>query len=117
VAQIAAPLGTPIRVRVRARDVVLATQRPIGLSIRNAFAGRVTEIAPAQGPQVDVRLDIGTKEQPVMLWARITARALAELRLGIGSDIFALVKTVALDRRSFGRYDPADPVPADDEAG
>ncbi len=105
VTRVAAPLGTPIRVRIRARDVVLATERPAHLSIRNAFAGTVVEVSAEKGPLVDLRLDIGAAGQPVMLWARITLRALQELALGPGKPVFALVKTVALDRRSFGRFD------------
>jgi len=98
------PLGTPLRVRIRARDVVLATERPAHLSIRNAFAGTVVEIAAERGPQVDLKLDIGTAEQPVMVLARITMRALQELQLAPGKKIFALVKTVSFDRHSFGRH-------------
>ncbi len=107
VAHVALPLGTPVRARIRARDVALATTRPIGISFRNIFAARVTEVAPERAPIVDVRLDIGTPAQPVALWARVTARAAHELGLTPGREVFALVKTVALDRASYGRYDPA----------
>jgi molybdate transport system ATP-binding protein len=105
VTHLALPLGTPIRVRIRARDVVLATQRPAHLSIRNAFAGKVIELAPPRGPQIDLKLDIGSAEEPVMLWARITQRACQELQLAPGKPIFALVKSVALDHRSLGQYE------------
>jgi len=107
VSHVALPLGTPVRARIRARDVALATTRPSGISFRNIFAARVTEIAPERVPIVDVRLDIGTPAQPVALWARVTARAAHELGLAPGREVFALVKTVALDRASYGRYDPA----------
>ena len=96
------PLGTPLRLRIQARDVVLASAPMSGLSIRNAFAGRVVEISPDKGPLVDLRLDIGTPAEPVMLWARITQRALADLRLAVGSPVHAMVKTVALERPSPG---------------
>jgi molybdate transport system ATP-binding protein len=105
VAALALPLGTSIRVRIHARDVVLATEKPAHLSIRNAFAGRVVELAPPRGPQIDLKLDIGTPDEPVMLWARITQRACQELQLAPGRPIFALVKTVALDHHSLGQYD------------
>ncbi len=105
VARLGLPLGTAVRVRIRARDVVLATERPAHLSIRNAFAGKVVELAPPRGPLIDLKLDIGTASEPVMLWARITQRALQELELAPGKPIFALVKTVALDRQSFGQYE------------
>jgi len=104
VTKINLPLGTPIRVRIRARDVVLATERPQHLSIRNAFAGKLIEVASGRGPQIDLKLDIGTPEQPVMLLARITLRAFQELQLAPGKPIFALVKTVSFDSHSFGRY-------------
>lgn len=104
VTKIDAPLGTPIRVRIRARDVVIATERPQHLSIRNAFPGKVVDVAPGRGPLIDLRLDIGSQEHPVILWARITMRAAQELQLGPGKPIFALVKTVSFDRHSFGRY-------------
>jgi molybdate transport system ATP-binding protein len=105
VTRLALPLGTPIRVRIRARDVVLATEKPAHLSIRNAFAGKVIELAPPRGPQIDLKLDIGSAEEPVMLWASITQRACQELQLAPGKPIFALVKTVALDHHSYGRYE------------
>lgn len=104
VSKIDLPLGTPVRIRIRARDVVLATQRPQHLSIRNAFAGRLIEVAQGRGPQIDLKLDIGTPQQPVMLLARITVRAFQELQLAPGKPIFALVKTVSFDRHSVGRY-------------
>jgi molybdate transport system ATP-binding protein len=105
VAQLALPLGAPIRIRIHARDVVIATERPAHLSIRNAFAGKVVELAPPRGPLIDLKLDIGTAAEPVMLWARITQRALQDLQLVPGKPIFALVKTVALDRHSLGQYE------------
>ena len=107
VSHVALPLGTPVRARIRARDVALATTRPAGISFRNIFAARVSEIAADRAPIVDVKLDIGTGEHPVALWARVTARAVQELALRPGREVFALVKTVALDRASYGRYDPA----------
>jgi len=117
VARLDLPLGAQVRVRVRARDVVLALERPAGLSIRNAFPARVIEIAPADGPAVDLRLEVGGEGQSAMLWARVTRRALTELGLEIGSAVYALVKTVALDRSSFARHEPGLPPPDESEAG
>ncbi len=108
VSHLALPFGTPVRARIRARDVALATARPASISIRNIFPARILELAPDRGALVDVRLDIGTPEQPVILWSRITARAARELGVEVGRDVYALVKTVALDRRSLGRHDPSE---------
>ncbi|HTZ79584.1 MAG TPA: molybdenum ABC transporter ATP-binding protein [Stellaceae bacterium] len=97
-------LGTPVRVRIRARDVALALAPPAGLSILNVFAGRVLEVAEDRGTMVDVRLDVGRPDRPVMLWARVTRRSTHDLGLAPGKPIYALVKSVALDRMSFSPY-------------
>jgi len=98
------PLGTPVRARIRARDVALALERPQRLSILNVFSGRVVEISQDQGPMVDVRLEIGKPDRPIALWARITRRSTHDLRLEVGKPVHALVKSVALDRQSFSPY-------------
>jgi molybdate transport system ATP-binding protein len=106
VARLSLPLGASVRARIRARDVAVAVTRPTGLSIRNIVAARIVEIAADRGPVVDIRLDIGTPEQPVALWSRVTASAAQELGLAIGREVYALIKTVALDRATYGRDHP-----------
>ena len=91
-------VGERVRVRVRARDVSIALSRPSGLSIRNVLAGTVLALAEEEGPSLDVRLDVaGTP-----LIARITRKSAAELGLRPGLAVFALVKSVSIDRRSVG---------------
>lgn len=92
--------GTPLRVRVRARDVALSLTRPTDLSVLNVIEGRVTEIETGEGPQVDVLLDVG---QPLI--ARITRKSVHDLGLAPGSRVFALIKAVAIDRHSLGLAD------------
>ena len=116
VSHLALPLGTALRVRIRARDVALATTRLTGISIRNVFPARIIEMARAPGPLLDVRLDIGTAGQPVALWARITQRAAQELGLELGRSVFALLKAVALDRGSYGQFEGSEGNFRDDEA-
>ncbi len=100
VPHVALPLGTPLRVRVRARDVALALAPPEGTSIQNIFPARVKDLARDQGPLVDVLLDAGGAP----IWARITARACEALGLEPGRQVYALVKAVAVDRHSLGRH-------------
>lgn len=91
------PDGTAVRARIRARDVAIATAPPHDLSILNVFEGRVVEMI-ANGPAaMDLQLDIGVK-----LWARITARSAHELGLVPGRQVYALIKSVAIDRHSLG---------------
>jgi molybdate transport system ATP-binding protein len=105
------PRGAELRLRIRARDVVLAHTRPEGTSILNAFPCVVKDIGAEGGAevsaeggtdlgaQVDLRLDAGG----AALWARITRRSLHELALAPGSEVYALIKAVAIDRYSLGR--------------
>ena len=99
VPRVEVPLGTELRLRVRARDVALALERPHGLSILNILACRVQDIGSEDGAQVDLRLDAGGAP----IWARITRRSLREMHLAPGTPVFALVKAVAIDRTSLGR--------------
>ena len=101
------PLGTPLRVRVRARDVALALTPPEDTSIQNILPAKVTDLARDQGPLVDVLLDAGGAP----LWARVTARSCETLRLAPGRQVYALIKALAVDRHSLGRRgtDPDSP--------
>jgi molybdate transport system ATP-binding protein len=90
--------GEAVRVRVRARDVSIALARPAGLSIRNVLAGTVSEVGAEEGPSLDVSLDLGGTP----LIARITRKSAAELGLRPGLPVFALIKSVSIDRRSVG---------------
>lgn len=91
-------VGEPIRVRIRARDVSLTTERPHNLSMQNIVAGTVRAVGEANGASVDVQVDAaGT---PII--ARVTRKAVAELQLQPGKPVFALIKAVAIDRHSVG---------------
>ncbi len=92
-------IGAELRLRIRARDVALARERPEGTSILNALDCVVRDIGAEEGPQVDLRLDAGG----AALWARVTRRSLHELELVPGSPVIALIKAVAIDRYSLGR--------------
>ena len=91
-------VGEPIRVRIRARDVSLATDRPLNLSMQNIVAATVRAVGEGNGASVDVQVDAaGT---PII--ARVTRKSVAELRLEPGKRVFALIKAVAIDRHSVG---------------
>jgi molybdate transport system ATP-binding protein len=93
--------GAAIRLRLKARDVMLATEKPRGLSALNVLEGVVSAIGDREGPQVEVRLDChGT---PVI--ARITRQSLDALALRPGVGCFAIVKSVVLE--GLGRAAPS----------
>jgi molybdate transport system ATP-binding protein len=91
-------VGERVRVRVRAQDVALATVRPSAISMLNVLAATVSAIAESAGSSVEVQLDVGGAE----LVARVTRKSLAELGLAPGRPVFALIKSVAIDRASVG---------------
>ena len=103
------PAGAAVRLRIRARDVAIAVEPPRGLSIRNLLRGRVVELAHAEPAIVEARLDMAGSP----LLARITRRSADELGLVPGREVWALVKSVALERRgagaaAFSREDEAE---------
>jgi molybdate transport system ATP-binding protein len=86
--------GERVRLRIRARDVAIATARPEGLSIRNILPGTLTKLvtgAEAGSVEAIVTLD------GAVLRARLTQAAVEELALQPGMAVFALVKSVSFD--------------------
>jgi molybdate transport system ATP-binding protein len=88
----AAP-GQRIQIQVLARDVIVATESPRGLSVRNVVAGRIVSVTPDAGSAVLIELDIG---RAATLLARVTLRASQELELVAGKQVWALIKSVSL---------------------
>lgn len=89
--------GSTVRLRVRARDVALATRRPTDISIRNILAGHIAAIVEEPDTAfAETLIDIGGQK----LRARITRASVAELQLKPGTEVFALIKSIAFDRRA-----------------
>lgn len=89
-----APRGEQRRIRLRARDVAVATTAPQGLTMQNILPATLREIGPTGTPQeVFLRLAIG----PTILLARVTRDSVERLALQPGQEVFALVKSVAFD--------------------
>jgi molybdate transport system ATP-binding protein len=89
----AADVGTTRPIRIHARDVAIATVRPEKLSIRNVLRGRILLIEIGGNMNVELLLEVDGEH----LRARITRDALEELDLAVGSEVFALIKSVALE--------------------
>jgi molybdopterin-binding protein len=94
-----APVGTALRVRIRARDVILAVTRPTGISALNVLAAEVDRLVPIEEGALEVQLRLGGER----LLARVTRRSGEALGLAAGRGVFAVIKTVAIDRRSLSR--------------
>lgn len=89
--------GVEVRIRIRARDVALATRAPEGISVRNVLRGTVADLVEElETAYAETLVDIGGAR----VRARITRAAAAELGLRPGAEVFVLVKSVAFDRSS-----------------
>jgi molybdate transport system ATP-binding protein len=81
------------QIRIHARDVAIAAVRPQRLSIRNVLVARILSIEVGAGLNVELLLDVDGEH----VRSRITRDALDELGLAVGQEVFALIKSVALE--------------------
>jgi molybdate transport system ATP-binding protein len=86
--------GQAVRIHIPERDVMVATIRPEGLSALNIIEGVVSAIEP-DGEGM-ARIHIRSGEDAVL--ARITLLSVERLFLSIGKPVFAVIKSVALER-------------------
>ncbi len=98
VADLSALIGETVRVRIRARDVALALELPRATTFRNIVSGRITRIMEHDDALAEVSLDAGG----ATILARITQQSAHELNLREGTQVYALIKAIALDRHSVG---------------
>ncbi|UWR25214.1 molybdenum ABC transporter ATP-binding protein [Sulfitobacter sp. S223] len=92
--RIEAPVGARVRVRILAHEVLLARERPTGLSAQNILPATITDIRPGDGPGVMVELALGEDQ----ILARITRRAVQALALETGSEVHVILKAMSVAR-------------------
>jgi molybdate transport system ATP-binding protein len=95
VARVDADPGAQVRLRIAARDVMLAVEPPSGISATNHIPGHVAEIHSGPGPYCDIRLVC----RGAILLARITRRSAERLGLGPGRPVIAVIKSVSVNRQ------------------
>ncbi len=86
------PPGMKTRVRIRARDVMLACEEPRKISALNILQGTVVDLVPADSSAVNVKLDCAG----AIIMARITRHSANVLDLKTGSRAYAVVKSVSV---------------------
>jgi len=112
-------VGDQVKLRIRARDVALALSDPGDMTVRNRLPGRVVDVrAEADSAFAETLVAVGAGPDAVRLRARITRQAADELGITVGSDVIALVKSIAFDGRALiGLAEPrgtsADPATRD----
>jgi molybdate transport system ATP-binding protein len=79
--------SAPIRVAIRAGDIIVATEPPRGLSARNVLPGRIMALTP-EGSRVTLSVDVGAH-----LLVHVTPTARETLRLQAGSSVWLVIKT------------------------
>jgi molybdate transport system ATP-binding protein len=85
-------VGELVRMQLLARDLILATSPPEGLSVRNRLRGTVTGLQRETPNNVLVSVDAGG----VPLLARVTEAAVRDLQLHDGQELWVLVKAASL---------------------
>lgn len=86
-------VGHRVRLRVLARDVSLAREAPEHTSIQNVLDGRVDAVAGDDHPSSAlVRVRVG--DSPLI--ARLTRRAVSELAIAPGEQVWVQVKSAAI---------------------
>ncbi|MDJ0808396.1 MAG: molybdenum ABC transporter ATP-binding protein [Gammaproteobacteria bacterium] len=86
------PQGARVRLRIHAKDVSLAMERPGPTSILNILPATVLTLTPQGNSRVIVSLSVGEST----LLARITRKSESVLQLRPGCKLFAQIKSVAL---------------------
>ena len=87
-------VGAMVRVRIPAREVILATHAPEGLSLHNVLSGTIAAIHVDHAfDHVVVQIAVGQ----ILLLAEVTHDAVARLRLAVGVRVHALIKSVSID--------------------
>lgn len=90
-----ARVGQKFRLRIRSRDVSIATDQPTNISIRNVLKGRIARIEHIdESPFTEV--DTSCADHNIR--ARITRAACRQLKLEIGQEVYLLIKTVSFDQ-------------------
>jgi molybdate transport system ATP-binding protein len=82
-----AETGSRVRVAIRAGDIIVAVERPHGLSARNAFQGRVESIR-REGVTVILIVESGARFE-----VHLTPGALDDLGLIAGGQVWLVIKT------------------------
>ncbi len=92
-------VGVTTRAYVQANEVIIATQAPQGLSVRNALQATILCLRDRGDGSVLVELAVGAQR----LLAAVTPAAVAALALVPEQPVYALVKSVSLDAPAGGR--------------
>jgi molybdate transport system ATP-binding protein len=87
-------IGTEYRVRIPAREIILASEPPRAISLHNVVAGTVRRVT-AESPRRTVLVEVALAEGALL--SRVTPDAIARLGLHEGGPVLALVKSTSIE--------------------
>ncbi len=88
------PIGAERRIRIPAREVILAGKVPESISVHNVVPGEVRRIADdARGHSVLVEIALADGS----LISRVTPDAIVKLALSAGAPVLALIKSTSIE--------------------
>ena len=109
VPRIAAPVGSAVRLRIRARDVALQRE-VLASSASNQLAGTVLRVLEREPPYAAVELGLTPAAAPgERLWALVTQRSVQSLAITPGQPMVASFKAVAVEGRAAAVHAEAAP--------
>lgn len=91
-------IGTDVRVRILAQDVILSLSAPQDMSALNVLPCEIVSVRKGDGPGAVVQLKCGEDH----LLARATRRSVDRLGLMAGRSCFAIIKTVSVGQSDIG---------------
>lgn len=86
-------VGDTARLRLWAKDVILALTVPDGISARNALSGTVAVIRDAGGAQAEITVSVGD----TAVRTRVMRKTVAELGLAPGQTVQVIFKSAAVE--------------------
>jgi molybdate transport system ATP-binding protein len=87
-------VNSVVRIRIPAREIVLATSPPVGLSLHNVLPAVVIAVHTDPGFEaIVIQLAYGG----VTLLAEVTRDAVGRLGIAVGQHLYALVKSVSIE--------------------
>ena len=98
--ELAQPEGRRIRIRIAAQDIVLASEKPKGLSALNILEGIISDLHQGQGQGQGVMVQFKVGE--TLFLARITQYSAERMGLVLRQRVFAIVKASAFDPAGIG---------------
>lgn len=93
------PIDADVRLRIRARDVSLSAAPVPNISIRNQLPAIVETVQSDQKGYAEIVLRLGEDGAGPRLRCRVTAASASDLGLSTGVSTYALIKSIAIERR------------------